>query len=229
MSSTAQSAPQGAAALTLLDRDPGTGVGAILLSGSGRAVRRGVIRVGDLNRLFIQLSKRAERVDSAALIESFVDVGPLTSVLSTRDNQIVYGRRGTGKTHALKYLAERMREQGDVPVYVDLRTIGSTGGLYADASVPVPERATRLLVDTMTDLHEELLSLVLEDRSGLDLSVLGPRLDRLADAITEVVVGGAVRHEVAGERGATESAAVQAGVRLESASDSVVRWNDHLE
>jgi Cdc6-like AAA superfamily ATPase len=53
-----------------------------------------------LNGLFIQLSKRAEKVDRQALIESFVDVGPLLSVLSTADNQVLYGRRGTGKTHA---------------------------------------------------------------------------------------------------------------------------------
>ena len=148
-----------------------------------------------LNSLFIQLSKRAEKVDRQVLIDSFVDVGPLLSVLSTIDNQVLYGRRGTGKTHAFVYLSEAVRKRGDISVYVDLRTIGSTGGLYSDTSFPLAERATRLLVDTMAAMHEELLAEAIEDPS-LNLSEVGPILDELANAITEVVVMGPVKQQV---------------------------------
>ena len=58
-----------------------------------------------------------------------MDVGPLFTMLSSEDHQIVYGRRGTGKTHALSYLADEVRRRGDLAVYVDMRTIGSTGGV----------------------------------------------------------------------------------------------------
>ncbi|MDG1302278.1 MAG: hypothetical protein P8R37_11905 [Opitutae bacterium] len=64
----------------------------------------------NLSKLFIQLSKRAEKTDQEALISSFVDIGPLSIVLSTIDNQVLYGRRGTGKTHALKYVSGLSRK-----------------------------------------------------------------------------------------------------------------------
>ena len=95
-----------------------------------------------LNKLFIKFAKRAEKIDKEALVETFVDVGPLLALLSTIDNQILYGRRGTGKTHALVYLAETVKNKGDIPVYVDLRSIGSTGGIYSDQNIPFHERAT---------------------------------------------------------------------------------------
>lgn len=68
-----------------------------------------------LTKLFIYLNKRAEKTDRHALIASFVDVGPLGAVLSTIDNQILCGRRGTGKTHALTYLSGIARDRGDIP------------------------------------------------------------------------------------------------------------------
>lgn len=148
-----------------------------------------------LNNLFIQLSKRAEKVDRQVLIDSFVDVGPLLSVLSTIDNQVLYGRRGTGKTHAFVYLSETVRRRGDLSVYVDLRTVGSTGGLYADTTYPLAERATRLLVDTLAAMHEELLTAANEDQT-LNLSEVGPILNELANAIIEVVVRGPVKQQV---------------------------------
>ena len=152
-----------------------------------------------LTKLFINLSKRAEKVDRQALIDSFVDVGPLTAVLSTVDNQILYGRRGTGKTHALAYISEIMRREGDIPIYVDLRKVGSTGGLYSDGTIPLAERATRLLMDTLAAMHRELLEAAIDDYFGLNLAEMGPALDELAEAITEVRVRGRVKQEHASE------------------------------
>ena len=114
-----------------------------------------------INKLFIRFAKRAEKIDKQSLVETFVDVGPLLSVLSTVDNQILYGRRGTGKTHALVYLSETAKRKGDISVYLDLRNIGSTGGIYSDQSIPFAERATRLLMDTLSAVHEELMNIVL--------------------------------------------------------------------
>ena len=59
-----------------------------------------------INLSLMRLSRRSEKVDSEALVRTFVDVGPLFNLLSIVDNQILFGRRGTGKTHALRYLAE---------------------------------------------------------------------------------------------------------------------------
>lgn len=145
-----------------------------------------------INKAIFRLPKRAEASARPKLIQTFVDIGPLFSLLSVIDHQILYGRRGTGKTHVLNYLADNREQAGDVVVVTDLRNIGSSAGLYADASVPLPERATRLLVDTLLSIHSSLYEFFVELSEELDLSRSGPALDRLADAITEVKVIGSI-------------------------------------
>jgi hypothetical protein len=138
--------------------------------------------------------KRAESVDPSKLVQTFVDIGPLFAMLSSNDHQIVYGRRGTGKTHALVYVAETTKKQGNIPIYVDLRNIGSSGGLYGDSNLPLTQRATRLLLDVLAVVHESLLQHFLQT-NDIDLSVAGPVLDDLGRAITEVQVIGDVERE----------------------------------
>lgn len=151
-----------------------------------------------INKIFIRFTKRAEKVDHQILVDSFVDVGPLFTVLSTTDNQVLYGRRGTGKTHALVYLAESMKKNGDIPIYVDLRMIGSTGGIYADPTVPFSERATRLLIDMLACIHDELIEIALKDDSQINLGQVGPILEDMATAISEVTVSGPAEEEMSG-------------------------------
>jgi hypothetical protein len=145
-----------------------------------------------INTALAKLLRRAEDEDLERLAETFVDVGPLFARLSTRDNQVIFGRRGTGKTHALAYLAERLRSNGDTVVSVDLRLIGSNGGVYSEAGVSLAEAATRLLLDVLGRIHEDLVDHVLEhadENNGVTAATL-PLLDKLADAITEVSVEG---------------------------------------
>ena len=71
-----------------------------------------------------------------------------------------------------------------------MRTIGSSGGLYSDVSLPRSERGTRLLMDTLSALHDSLLQQVWQREADFDLSQLLPILDSVADAITEVRVEG---------------------------------------
>lgn len=146
-----------------------------------------------LNEALLKLRVRAERYDRAHIVQTFVDVGPLFTLLQTEDHQILYGRRGTGKTHALEYLANAVEGRGDVAVSIDMRTIGSSGGLYSDPNVPLAERATRLLVDTLLAIHERILGFVVN--ADINLAALGPRLDALGDAATEVSVVGTVTEE----------------------------------
>src|SRR6516162_6173040 len=113
-----------------------------------------------LNRLLMRVTRRAEKASPESLARTFVPVDPIPILLESPDNQVIYGRRGTGKTHLLKYLAETKKEEGDVALYVDLRTIGSSGGLYGDASQPLGLRATNLLVDLIEDLHNQLRELI---------------------------------------------------------------------
>jgi Cdc6-like AAA superfamily ATPase len=71
-----------------------------------------------IHKVLIGFNKRAERTSEAILVATFVDSAPLFDLLSTTNNQVIYGRRGTGKTHALKYLAEAVERRGDHPIYL---------------------------------------------------------------------------------------------------------------
>jgi hypothetical protein len=185
-----------------------------------------------INKLFIKFAKRAEKIDKEALVETFVDVGPLLSLLSTIDNQILYGRRGTRKTHGLVYLAETAKKKGDIPVYVDLRSIGSTGGIYSDQGIPFHERATRLLMDTLAAVHDELMNIALDDSLTINLGKVGPILDELAESITEITVRGDLEQERAEESVQTTEAGCSAKFEMASrgiAASSILQSKETLK
>jgi hypothetical protein len=148
-----------------------------------------------INDALMKFEKRAEGGAIEKLAETFVDIGPLFTLLGGIDHQVVNGRRGTGKTHALIYLAETKRRSGDVSIFCDLRTIGSNTSMYADPNIPLTERATRLLMDVLTALHNGLYEFLVVYAENLNLSVTGPLLDAFADSIGEVKVQGAVQVE----------------------------------
>ncbi|WP_312203435.1 hypothetical protein [Anaerospora hongkongensis] len=148
-----------------------------------------------INATFLKISRRAELLDRSYLVSSFVDAGPIFTLLSNIDHQILFGRRGTGKTHALAYLDEYMKSKGSVTASIDMRTLGSSGGIYSDPTIPIGERATRLVMDTLGAIHDQILNYALDNYQNIDLSKVGPALDKLASAITEVIISGTVNQE----------------------------------
>jgi len=147
------------------------------------------------NLAFMQIAKRAETNQRSTLLETFVDVGPLLALLSTGNNQVIYGRRGTGKTHALSFLAEQQEDRGDAVALVDLSNIGSTGGLYANDSIPMAQRATTLLVDVLQSIHESRRDYFARNAEKLDLSQAAPLLDELGETLAQVRVVGSIQSE----------------------------------
>lgn len=79
------------------------------------------------NLAFLRIAKRAERQDDAILQKTFVDFGSVFAVLSSIDHQIVFGRRGTGKTHLLTVLKQTKRLSGELALQMDMRNLGSAG------------------------------------------------------------------------------------------------------
>ncbi|MBU2527254.1 MAG: hypothetical protein KKC03_11705 [Bacteroidetes bacterium] len=153
--------------------------------------------MNEINTTFLKLSKRAETKDNAYLVNTFVNVGPLFTILSNKDHEILYGRRGTGKTHALAYLGDSLKKSGDIVINVDLRTIGSNGGIFSDSSLPITERATRLLIDTLSFVIDGIIEEVISDESEkYELSIISPIADQLWDAVTEIKVGDNVEIEI---------------------------------
>ena len=147
-----------------------------------------------LNQSLLRIPRRAESTDRASLTNTFVTAGSFSAMLHSTDHQVIYGRRGAGKTHALLYLAELVDSAGDLAVYLDLRTLGAAGGLYADGTLSAATRGTQLLIDTLEAVHEELLAIAIDRETGSSAALL-PALDALAEAATAVEVVGEVERE----------------------------------
>ncbi len=149
--------------------------------------------LSDINRTWTALRRRADRVpDLQHLHEAFVEADYF-SPASEADSMVLFGRRGAGKTHTLLELDRVVRDNGDIPVYIDMRRLGSNAGIYDNPEMPFATRASRLLIDLIEVVHENLFELSLSDKiSDLDLSKLGPALDELGDASTHIRVNGTI-------------------------------------
>jgi hypothetical protein len=145
-----------------------------------------------IHKAFIGFTKRAEKSTADILYSTFVDSAPLFDLLATKNNQVMYGRRGTGKTHALKYLAQHLEGAHKIPVYIDLRSIGSDGALYHDISKPEAERSIRLILDVLGVIADELYALAVARISDAPHpDQITKRLDDLHEAISDVRIVGA--------------------------------------
>jgi Cdc6-like AAA superfamily ATPase len=118
--------------------------------------------LSSIHKALIGFDKRAERTSDEILEATFVDSAPLFDLLSSKNNQVIYGRRGTGKTHALKYLARYVEKTNERPIYIDLRSVGSNGSIYSDGSRPLAERASTLILDVLNAVHGELYVLAVQ-------------------------------------------------------------------
>jgi hypothetical protein len=158
-----------------------------------------------INNVLMRVYKRAENLDGALLEHTFVPISQVESMLSTAEHHVLYGRRGTGKTHTLRRLEQHRRLRGGTALYLDLRIIGSESGLYSDQELPLATRATTLLVDVVNAIHEGLLDLVLSDERFIgDLNEISAGLDLLADAASEVQVRGDIEQETTRTSGQTD-------------------------
>jgi hypothetical protein len=144
-----------------------------------------------LNRALNLVPKRAESRHAEQLRDTFVDSG-VAVVMESVDHQIVYGRRGTGKTHAFRYLETVVKRNGDIPVYLDLRTVGSPEGLFLGEEIKHTERASRLLVDLLNQFHDALMAEILEDDQLVTNETLISKLDALLDSLSSVKISGEV-------------------------------------
>lgn len=160
----------------------------------------------DINLCMMRFKDRAERIEPSQIIETFVDVGPLLNILESENNQLVYGRRGVGKTHALLYLGDKRTSAGDFVVYVDCRNLGSNISIYTDPTLSRPERATRLLIDVCSQIHESILDRVTDPAKDYDYSKVVPVLNDLLDGIGQIrILGDVQKSESSAEKAATGS------------------------
>ena len=144
-----------------------------------------------IHNSFLDLPRRAERIDDEALSAAFVDTPPLLRRATSSESQIVFGRRGTGKTHVLKHAGRQPSKAGHVSAYLDLRLIGSNQSIYGDTTLDVTERATRLVIDVLTALGQTLHSIGVQmfDEEGLVQQIL-PHLEDVSSVLGDIRVVG---------------------------------------
>jgi hypothetical protein len=150
-------------------------------------------RLSEINRTWTALRRRADRSpDREQLHSAFVEADYF-SPASEPDSMVLFGRRGAGKTHTLLELDHVVRFAGNIPIYVDMRRLGSNSGIYENPENPFGTRASRLLIDLIEVIHENLFQLsVSSDNEDFDLAKLGPALDDLGEASTQIRVNGTI-------------------------------------
>jgi hypothetical protein len=174
-----------------------------------------------INQRLQRITRRAERAEIGTLAGTFVAVGGVENVLFNPENQILFGRRGTGKTHALRYLEDQAKKRGEAAVFIDLRTIGSNSSIYSDRRRPISERITTLVIDVCGAIREAVLDLVTDPKTPFDLSRVAPKLDDLANAISKVYVDAEYEEETTAEAKTTATYSNQASAKLSGAGSAV--------
>lgn len=138
--------------------------------------------------LLQQISKRAEDLTPEEQAKSFVAIRRIDGALKNRDSRILFGRRGTGKTHILSYVANSANSGSDVAFTLDLRTLGSNNSIYSDQTIAPDVRATRLIRDLLFAIHDRLLDHYTSPQSRFDGENIYNSLKKLSECVRTVVV-----------------------------------------
>jgi hypothetical protein len=146
---------------------------------------------------------RSERQpDLSVLEQTYVETGVLPQ-LDNNNNQILYGRRGTGKSHVFRVLgAEATRTPDNLQVYIDLRFLGSAQ-LMTDSTQPMSVRCVSVFRDLLSIIQAYLVDVATDPERETSVDALD-RVSELAD-----VVSGSIT-EIAGRDVALEEAHGQA-------------------
>jgi hypothetical protein len=86
------------------------------------------IRLEQVRRSVERIQARVEWAVAGGFSESFVDT-KIVNRLTQPKNQLIFGRRGTGKTHLLgslkEYYLDRLEDDRILPIILDGRTISN--------------------------------------------------------------------------------------------------------
>ena len=146
----------------------------------------------------LQMPRRADKWDEEVLVKTFVNIGPLIPTLLGVNNQILFGRRGTGKTHVLRFLKSIIeKEKNDCCIFIDIRQIGSTGSIYSDQSIPSHQRAARLFTDILQEVRNQIIRFVTKNEENKEkyLSTVTPVIDELVSQLNLKEIFGSVKQE----------------------------------
>lgn len=114
-------------------------------------------------KVFLNIQRRAEREpDKVKIQESFVELGAMSLFLESENHQIIYGRRGTGKTHILSFFESKMKNKSEVSIMIDMRLLSSTND-YEKSQISPSIRAKHIIRDFINQLYECLYDELSDD------------------------------------------------------------------
>jgi hypothetical protein len=146
-------------------------------------------------------AQAAAGTKSEVLAATYVDPA-LTQQLASPNHQILYGRRGAGKTHALSVIEKRLLGRpSEVVIYADLRQLGDTRNQSPQ------EQAAVYIGDLLAILVHELTR---RSGEGFAFARALPQLEAFRDVIQEQ--GFAIK-ETASEHAAGDSSVRRASLR----------------
>ena len=159
--------------------------------------------------LLQHITKRAEDLTADEQARSFVSVRRIGGALESRDSRVIFGRRGTGKTHILSYMSRASIARGEASCFIDLRTIGSNNSIYSDEIQRPHIRATVLIRDLITAIQYRLLEAYTDSKSNFKGKGIDSSLEALAGCIRTVVVNETL--EARGKISNDETSSLSAG------------------
>jgi len=114
----------------------------------------------NISKAISSISQRAERIlDNNKVIKTYVEVGILPQI-ANNNNQIIYGRRGTGKTHLFRYLENETKTNNKaIVIYLDCRTLGSAAD-FSNSSIALNKRSISLFKDIVDELYDKALHFI---------------------------------------------------------------------
>lgn len=123
----------------------------------------------------------------------------------------------------MKYLAEFVEEDGDYPIYLDLRQTGSNSSIYNDYSRSLSERSVTLILDVLNAIHNELyvIALAAIDK-GAPPEPITRRLDDFAAVISTVKISGMAEEEEQGKSVFSDNIAASAKAAVSVAPSAEV-------
>lgn len=161
-------------------------------------------------RVVTTIQKRAEdQINWDKLIDTYAHTD-LALRAGARDSQLILGRRGTGKTHMFRVLAEELGSKGEVTCFIDCRNLGSgiigTGEKAEQIAIKyfrtlLNEIGTRMLdkavhmenpqEDVQKTVINTLISLVNQMEPSLDNIAIKPTFNyrQITDSLRAVISG----------------------------------------
>jgi hypothetical protein len=153
----------------------------------------------DWYRAVGSLAYRAE--DLRDVTGTYVGTVFLEALVNNPDNQVIYGRRGTGKTHLLRRVEDellaRFDELKQVPVYIDGATLEGSIGPHDDPAAVALSLYVELVKRTTTELSRLIRERICP--GWLEKLFHGPKREALegaqysADQLTSLLSHGTVR------------------------------------